>query len=72
MTLANELGSPLIGTTYEKPPLHIQPGFSFLHLQKLILLNPAVPERTCEDKDDILSNLGLRSGFYVSNRTPIG
>ena len=46
MTLANELGGPLIRTTYESPRLRIQPGFSSLHLHELILLNCAVPERT--------------------------
>jgi len=49
MTLADELGGPLTGATNEKPRLGKQPGFSSLHLQELILPNPAVPERACGD-----------------------
>lgn len=49
MTLADELGGPLIGATNEKPRLGKQPGFSSLHLQELILPNPAVLERAYGD-----------------------
>ena len=49
MTLADELGGPLIGATNEKPRLGKQPGFSSLHLQGLILPNPAASQRACGD-----------------------
>ena len=58
MTLADELGGPLTGATNEKPRLGKQPGFSSLHLQELILPNPAVSERT--SGDDIPSKNRLR------------
>ena len=58
MTLADELGGPLTGATNEKPRLGKQPGFSSLHLQELILPNPAASERTCGD--DIPSTNRLR------------
>ena len=44
-----ELGGPLIGATNEKPRLRKQQGFSSLHLQELILPNPAVLERAAGD-----------------------
>ena len=49
MTLADELGGPLTGATNEKPRLGKQPGFSSIHLRKLILPNPAPSERACGD-----------------------
>ncbi len=60
--LSNMLG------THEKPRLRKQPGFSSLHLQKLILPNTVVLERACGDEDGSLSILGLCSDFYVSKR----
>ena len=62
--LSNMLG------THEKPRLRKQPGFSSLHLQKLILPNTVVLERACGDEDGSLSILGLCSDFYVSKRVP--
>jgi hypothetical protein len=47
-----------------------QPGFSSLHLQELILPNPAVLERACGDDDDSPSNTGLCSDFYVLKWVP--
>jgi len=57
MTLADELGGPLTGATNEKPRLGKQPGFSSLHLQELILPNPAVPERAGGDDTQTQSRL---------------
>ena len=39
----------MIGATNEKPRLGKQPGFSSLHLQGLILPNPAASQRACGD-----------------------
>jgi hypothetical protein len=57
MTLADELGGPLTGATNEKPRLRKQPGFSSLHLQELILPNPAVPERAYGDDSQTQNRL---------------
>jgi hypothetical protein len=80
MTLANELGGPLIGATNEKPRLRKQPGFSSLHLLELILPNQGLlnaptamivkPKTACGDADDSLSTLGLWSDLHVSKPVP--
>jgi hypothetical protein len=43
MTLADELGGPLIGATNKKPRLRKQPGFSSLSLREIILPNRMFP-----------------------------
>jgi len=46
---SRSVGGPLIGATNKKPRLRKQPGFSSVCLRELILPNPAVPERDCDD-----------------------
>ena len=76
MTLADELGGPLIGATNEKPRLREQPGFSSVnppgnHPTKFNIPTAAAAmmlkaETAYGDDADSLSHTGLGSDFYAS------